>query len=222
MIDWQTIDTVFLDMDGTLLDLHFDNYFWLSYLPGRYAEHHGLHQDAAAEHLHGIFNEKRGTLDWYCLDFWSDQLRLDIRSLKVEIQHLIRERPQAIHFLQQLKVMGKRRILITNAHPGSLNLKLELTGIGSELDLVISSHQFGFAKEAQEFWQALAEATPFARQRSLFIDDSLSVLTAAEKYGIANLVAINKPDSQSAKIDTAHFNAIEHFDEILPQPATNG
>ena len=26
MINWQQIDTVFLDMDGTLLDLHFDNY----------------------------------------------------------------------------------------------------------------------------------------------------------------------------------------------------
>jgi len=222
MIDWQTIDTVFLDMDGTLLDLHFDNYFWLSYLPKRYAEHHSLHFDKALADLNTLFTEKRGTLDWYCLDFWSNQLRLDIRSLKEEIQHLIRERPHAIHFLQQLKTMGKKRILITNAHPQSLNLKLSLTGIGRELDEIISSHEFGFAKEAQEFWHALANATPFSRQRSLFVDDSISVLAAAEQYGIGNLLAITKPDSQKDSIYTAHFPAIEHFDEILPEPASHG
>ena len=26
---WRDIDTVLLDMDGTLLDLHYDNHFWL-------------------------------------------------------------------------------------------------------------------------------------------------------------------------------------------------
>jgi hypothetical protein len=111
MIDWQTIDTVFLDMDGTLLDLHFDNYFWLSHLPKRYAEHHGLHFDTAMSDLNTLFIEKRGTLDWYCLDFWSDQLRLDIRTLKEEIQHLIQERPQALHFFATTEVYGEK------AHP---------------------------------------------------------------------------------------------------------
>ena len=28
-IDWQSIDDVLLDMDGTLLDLHYDATFWL-------------------------------------------------------------------------------------------------------------------------------------------------------------------------------------------------
>lgn len=42
MIDWSAIDTVLLDMDGTLLDLHFDNHFWQHHLPLRFAERHGL------------------------------------------------------------------------------------------------------------------------------------------------------------------------------------
>ncbi|HNG60363.1 MAG TPA: haloacid dehalogenase, partial [Cellvibrionaceae bacterium] len=37
MIPWQAIDTLLLDMDGTLLDLHYDNYFWLEYLPRAFA-----------------------------------------------------------------------------------------------------------------------------------------------------------------------------------------
>ena len=42
MIDWQQIDTVFLDMDGTLLDLNFDNHFWLKHVPLRYSERYQL------------------------------------------------------------------------------------------------------------------------------------------------------------------------------------
>ena len=40
MINWKNIDTVLLDMDGTLLDLHFDNHFWQTFVPLRYAQQH--------------------------------------------------------------------------------------------------------------------------------------------------------------------------------------
>ena len=42
MINWHDIDTVLLDLDGTLLDLHFDNYFWCQHLPLCYARRHGI------------------------------------------------------------------------------------------------------------------------------------------------------------------------------------
>ena len=32
-LDWTSIDTVLLDMDGTLLDLRFDNWFWQEHVP---------------------------------------------------------------------------------------------------------------------------------------------------------------------------------------------
>ena len=216
MIDWSAIDTVLLDMDGTLLDLHFDNYFWLTHLPRRYAEHHGLCPDESTRDLHRRFHEKRGTLDWYCLDYWSRELDVDIRQLKREIQHLIAERPHAIRFLEALKAAGKRRILVTNAHPGSLELKLSLTGIGAHLDQLVSSHQYGAPKESPLFWQALARDTGFDGTRTLFIDDSETILDAARRFGIRHLRCIHQPDSQRDDHYRGQFPAIHHFDEILP------
>ena len=71
MFDWEDIDTVLLDMDGTLLDLHFDNHFWLEYVPQRYAEQHGISLDAAKQELMQRYRQVEGTLDWYCVDYWS-------------------------------------------------------------------------------------------------------------------------------------------------------
>lgn len=216
MIDWRAIDTVLLDMDGTLLDLHFDNYFWLTHLPARYAQHHGLCPDEASQKLHQLFHETRGTLNWYCLDFWTRNLEVNIRQLKEEVQHLIAERPHVMQFLRALQAADKQRILITNAHRESLDLKLAVTGIERELDKIISSHDYGYPKEDQQFWHTLAEHVQFNPSTTLFIDDSLAVLGAAERYGIKHLCAIRQPDSKKGAIDTLHFPAINHFDDLLP------
>lgn len=85
MIDWSILETVFLDMDGTLLDLHFDNYFWLQHLPLRYAQHHGLSPEDARNTLIPMIMAERGSLNWYCTDYWSNRLNLDITSLKAEV-----------------------------------------------------------------------------------------------------------------------------------------
>ena len=215
-IDWTHIDTVLLDMDGTLLDLHFDNYFWLTYLPRRYAEHHGLCPEKAALALQSRIDQKRGTLDWYCLEFWSRELSLNVRALKEEIHHLIQERPYVQEFLTQLGEKGIQRVLITNAHPDSLELKLSLTGIAPLLDHIYSSHQFGYPKEDAGFWRELEKHQHFMPDRTLFIDDSLAVLKAAARYGIGHLLGITHPDSKQAARKLNGFPAIAHFDEILP------
>ena len=215
-IDWNTIDTVLLDMDGTLLDLHFDNYFWLDHLPKRYAEHHNVCPDQATRELHARFEAKRGTLDWYCLEYWSSELAVNIRELKEEIHHLIRERPYVQEFLRQLGDCGKQRVLITNAHPQSLSLKLQVTGIGPLLDTVISSHQYQAPKEEQSFWQQLHQQLQFDPARALFVDDTERILASAGEFGIGHLLCINQPDSQGEVRQIDHYPAIDHFDEIMP------
>ncbi|MDO9619712.1 MAG: GMP/IMP nucleotidase [Pseudomonas sp.] len=214
-LPWNAIDTVLLDMDGTLLDLHFDNHFWLQHLPQRYAEHHGVSRALAEAELLPLFREHAGTLNWYCTDFWSRELKLSIRDLKREVAHLIALRPDADTFIQALRQAGKQVVLITNAHRDSLSLKLERIELAPYFDRLISSHDYGFPKEDQQFWHALQQDISFMPARSLFIDDSLPILRSAGRFGIGHLLAVRQPDSQAGPKDTEEFAAVEDYRELL-------
>lgn len=216
MLDWKTIDTVLFDMDGTVLDLHFDNYFWEEFVPERYGALHGLNAQDASSLLRRQYADVKGTLDWYCLDFWSSRLSLDIAALKEEVRHKIALRPNALPFVQALRKGGKQVILVTNAHPGSLTLKMDHTGIAEHFDHRISSHELRLAKENSGFWQALRQQLPYEPDRTLLIDDSLPVLRQARAEGIAHLRAIRQPDSQRRAVaaDDA-FPQIDDFADIM-------
>lgn len=216
MIDWQKIDTVLLDMDGTLLDLHFDNYFWLTHLPLRYAEIKGVSEAEATALLMHHIRQHEGTLQWYCLDHWSALLELDIPLLKRELLHKIQLRPYVEDFLRALRVQRKKVMLITNAHPKGLELKLSVTAIDQWLDLVVSSHEYFHPKESEAFWQKLQAEENFDPKTTLFIDDTPRVLASAENFGIAHLVHICAPDSQREPARSHRYLDINHFDEIMP------
>jgi len=212
---WQAIDTVLLDMDGTLLDLRFDNYFWLDLVPERYADKHGLTLDEAREALRPMFEDRQGTLDWYCTDFWTRALSLDIAGMKHEVREHVRFLPGAEDFLRALREKSVRIALVTNAHRDSLKVKATQTGLLNYFDVVFSSHSFGVPKEHPSFWQQLEAALGFDPQRTLFVDDSHSVLRAAHKHGIAHIFAISKPDSALEKRETAEFNSVEAVGHLL-------
>ena len=219
---WNAIDTVLLDMDGTLLDLHFDNHFWLQHLPQRYAELHGVSRALAEAELLPLFREHAGTLNWYCTDFWSRELNLSIRDLKREVAHLIALRPDADTFIQALRKAGKQVVMITNAHRDSLSLKLERIELAPYFDRLISSHDYGFPKEDQQFWHALQQDIRFIPARSLFIDDSLPILRSAGHFGVGHLLAVRQPDSQAGPKDTEEFAAVEDYRELLQGLERNG
>ena len=216
MINWQDIDTVMLDMDGTLLDLHFDNYFWLHYLPRRYADIHMQDETHARHQLTTRFEREKGTLNWYCLDYWSEQLRLDIPALKREIQHMISIRPHVLTFLKQLRLSNKHVMLVTNAHQNSLAIKMDNTGIRSLFDEVVVSHDFKAPKEQQQFWKTMRISHPFSPEKTLLIDDTASVLKSAQQYGIKYLLTLLQPDSKQAIREQTDYPGILHFDEIMP------
>lgn len=216
MLPWSEIDTVLLDMDGTLLDLHYDNHFWLHHVPQRYAEGRGLPFAEAHQDLLARYQKVAGTMQWYCVDYWTAELGLDIAHLKQELAHLIAVHPDVPEFLEWLRVAGKRVVLVTNAHHKSLSLKMAETGLGVHFDAMISAHEFGVPKEDPSFWGKLQTREPFEKSRTLFIDDSLPVLRSARGYGIAHLLGIYQPDSKQARKNMEDFAAIERFAQIMP------
>jgi putative hydrolase of the HAD superfamily len=215
MINMALCDTVLLDMDGTLLDLNFDNHFWLEFVPQSYAQKHQLSVSEAKQQLQPQFQAMQGKLEWYCLDYWSAVLQLDIAALKAEIAELIAVLPHVMEFLDALKKSGRRVILVTNAHRHSLNLKMEKTCLQPFFDAIVCAHDFGLAKEQQGFWQRLQQKYHFDKQRTLLVDDSLAVLHSAREFGIAHLVTIAKPDSQKPLRDIVDYPAIADFRQLI-------
>ncbi|MCA1773677.1 MAG: GMP/IMP nucleotidase [Halomonas sp.] len=221
MIEWSEIDTVLLDMDGTLLDLHFDSHFWLEHLPRRYVELHQL-DEASQDIIRARIIGEQGTLNWYSLAYWSRELGVDIVALKREVQHLIGLRSDALDFLTWLKQAHPRVVLATNADRASLALKLPLTGLENYLDAIISSEDVGAAKEDQAFWSALQRLEPFDPTRTLFIDDNPHVLASARTFGIQYLMGIKQPDSQRPEKALEEFIALDRFAQLLPQLEQQG
>ena len=225
-IIWKDISTVLLDMDGTLLDLHFDNHFWLEHLPAKLARQRNIPLADAKAYMFTECQQVTGTLSWYCLDYWREKLDLNIVEAKREIQHLISMREDAIPLLDALKASGREVVLVTNAHPDSLSLKVEHTQLDSHIDTLISTHEFGVTKESQALWQQLHQRLGFDPAKTLFVDDSLGILQAAKDFGIKHLLAVSNPDSKQEAREIEDFPAVQDFryllDDILAQPFKPG
>ncbi len=212
---WHTIDTVLLDMDGTLLDLHFDDYFWQEHLPQRYAERHGLDLQDAKQLLMPRFAAKQGSLDWYCLDYWSRELALDIPALKQEVRQLIAIHDGVLDFLRAAGRAKKSLWLVTNAHGKALQLKLAHTGLGRQFHHIVCAHELGLPKEEPAFWQRLQQQQSFDPTRTLFIDDNQAVLAAARTHGIAHLLSIARPSSRKPPRPRGEFPLLHSFHDLL-------
>ena len=215
-VNWSAVDHVLLDMDGTILDLAFDNHFWRSAVPAEYGKLHGMTQSQALEKLEPHFREIQGTLDWYCLDYWSRYTGLNLAQIKAGMRERIAPLAGAEDFLRAAKASGRQVWLATNAHRDSWSLKLEHTGFTSWFERIVSSHDHGFPKEDQRFWQALQAAHPFDPQRALFADDSLPVLNAAKAFGIGQVIAMRRPDSTQPEREISGFVSVTTLSELLP------
>ena len=215
-LDWSAIDTVMLDMDGTLLDRHFDDFFWEQHLPAVYAERNGLSLAGAKERLLASYKGQEGTLAWTDLDYWSAELGLDIPSLKIEIEHLIQVHPHVVDFLEYCRREGKRIWLVTNAHSKTLAIKMAKTALRDHFDRIVCAEEVGLAKEDPLFWHRLAALLPYERERTLLADDTEKVLLSAREYGIGYLLQVAKPSSQTPVAYSLSFPAIDNFLELLP------
>ncbi len=214
LINFKNIDYVLLDMDGTLLDKYFDDYFWEHLVPQKYAEKYNITFGMAKKDLMKRYKMHEGTLNWTDLDFWAKELKLDILALKEQIKHLIEVHPHVEDFLKMLKAENKQIFLVTNAHYKSIDLKLKKTQIGIYFDKVLSSFDIGFPKESIEFWKEAEKRLGFNKDRTLFIDDTESILKTAKQYGIKYLIFKARANSKDRPKDSKEFLYILDFNEL--------
>jgi len=214
-IPMKDIKFVLLDMDGTLLDSYFDDYFWEHLVPEKYAEKHNITFGSAKEELMRKYKVHEGTLNWTDVDFWSKELDLDIAALKEQIKHLIEVHPHVEDFLKELKMHKKKVFLVTNAHYKSIALKLKKTRIGKYFDSVLSSFDVGYPKESPGFWKEAEKRLGFVKERTLFIDDSEEILKTAKRYGIKYILYKAMANSKVKPRKSNEFSHIIDFNELL-------
>lgn len=209
------IKYILLDMDGTLLDLYFDDYFWGHLVPEKYAEKHDITFGAAREYLVRTYRRHEKTLNWCDLDFWSRELHLDIPALTEQVKHLVEVHPHVIDFLKMLRRRKKKIFLVTNAHYKSINVKFRKTQIGKYFDSVLSSFDTGHPKESVEFWQSAEKRLRFEKEKTLFIDDTEDVLKTAQGFGIKYLLFKAVANSKVEPSKSHAFTVISDFRELM-------
>jgi putative hydrolase of the HAD superfamily len=213
---WGDIDTVLLDMDGTLLDRHFDDHFWLEHLPAEYARLRKMDHKEAKRTLFEKYRSQEGTLNWTDLDYWSENLDLDIPRLKRQVEHLIAVHPGVVPFLERMEELGKNVWMVTNAHDKTIDLKMEKTALAGRFGKIFTSARIGTPKEDRRFWEVLQRIAPFDPARTLLADDTVAVLEAAAAFGIRYLVQVARFSSACEPCHNPRFFSIERFGEIMP------
>jgi len=207
--DWSAIDTVLLDLDGTLLDQAYDNHIWRDLVPQRFAVAHAMELHAAYAEVAQRFNDRRGTLEWYSVEFWSRNLEIDIGALHREVRSHVAWLPGAQEFLLRMRAAGKRLLLLTNSHPIALAVKHEQTGVLNYLDAAVTSHEYGAPKENAAFWSAAGSHLGFDPARSLFADDNVHMLAAARAAGVRWVYGVRHWDSRGSRREHADHPAVD-------------
>jgi HAD superfamily hydrolase (TIGR01509 family) len=215
LLKTKEISYILLDMDGTLLDKYFDDYFWGHLVPEKYAEKHKLTFGKAKEELFSKYRSQEGTLNWTDVDYWSRELKLDIIALKEQIRHLIEVHPHVEDFLREMRHRKKHIWIVTNAHYKVLSMKLKKTELGKYLDGAITSFDMGIPKEYLEFWERAQKRIGFKKEKTLFIDDTIDVLRTASRFGIKYLIHKAKANSKVEPVPSSEFISINDFSELL-------
>jgi putative hydrolase of the HAD superfamily len=213
--DWGQIDDVLLDMDGTLLDRHFDNFFFEEELPRRYATLHNLAFEDSRDRLMAMYRSVEGELAWTDLHYWTERVGIDVVALHRELDHMIGFLPGAEEFLHHLRRLGKRVTIVTNAHASGVAVKAAKTGLDRYVDRVVDAFEVGFLKMRPEYWPCCQRLVGFDPRRSLYMDDDESCLLAARQFGIAHLIHSAKSSSRLPPAASNGFPSVERLTALL-------
>mgnify|MGYP001387569142 CR=1 FL=1 len=202
-------------MDGTLLNLEFDNEFFSEFLPTQYALAKGVPKNVAQKDLFARYKAVEDTLQWFDIEYWGRELGLDVVGLTEQQSHKVSLHPDACAFLKHIQALGKPASLITNAHHSTLKIKVQRTGIDRYLKKMLCSSEVGAPKHHPKFWDYAQKEIGYNPTRTLFVDDSEKVLLAAREHGIRYLLHRSKPSTVAPPLPSDKFHSIEDFNPLM-------
>ena len=216
MSSFDTKPIIMFDMDGTLLDLAFDDLIWNQELPKLHAITHQCTIEQSRDTLTAFYQQHKHTLSWYSSSYWTAKVGVDVLKLQYDFKHKIRPRRGCFELLQFLKAEGYRCWLVTNADCAGLQLKLENIDLAPYFEVMVSSQEIGYSKEYVEFWQILQNKHPFDPSAAILIDDTAQVLVGAQQFGIDQLITIIQPSSDQVARNPLElaYPAIDQLTEL--------
>lgn len=213
--DWTGVDDVLLDMDGTLLDRDFDNFFFEEELPRRYAALHRMDETTAREKLFALYRAVEGELAWTDLHYWTRTLGIDVVALTQELSGRIGYLPGAEAFLQEVRVKRKRVTVLTNAHAEGVAIKNKKTGIDKQVDRIVNAFEVGCLKMRSDYWPACRTLVGFDPSRSLYIDDDEACLAAAQAFGIRHIYQSARSSTKLPPHPSDRYTPLENLQALI-------
>jgi putative hydrolase of the HAD superfamily len=202
-------------MDGTLLDRHFDNFFFEEELPRRYAAQNRLSFEESRDRLMSMYRSVERQLEWTDLHYWTKRVGIDVVAMHKELDHLIGFLPEAAEFLRHLKKLGKRVTVLTNAHESGVSIKVAKTGLDRHVDRIVNAFEVGYLKMRREYWPNCQRLVGFDPTRSLYIDDDERCLVTAAQFGIRHIFHSAQSSSQLPPELSSQFPSIESLSVLM-------
>jgi putative hydrolase of the HAD superfamily len=214
-LDWTGVDDVLLDMDGTLLDRDFDNFFFEEELPRRYAVLHRMPEASAREKLFALYHAVEGELAWTDLRYWTKTLGIDVVAMTQELSDRIGYLPGAEAFLRAVRAKRKRLTVLTNAHAEGVAIKCRKTGVDKQVDRIVNAFEVGCLKMRPEYWPACQQLLGFDPGRSLYVDDDEACLAAAQAFGIRHVVHSARSSTKLPAHPSRRFSPVENLQDLM-------
>ena len=213
--DWTGVDDVLLDMDGTLLDRDFDNFFFEDELPRRYAALHRMTEQAAREQLFALYRAVEGELAWTDLHYWTNRLGIDVVALTQELSDRIGYLPGVEGFLGAVRAKRKRMTVLTNAHAEGVAIKCRKTGVDKQVDRIVNAFEVGCLKMRPGYWPACQRLVGFDPGRALYIDDDEACLAAAEAFGIRHIFHSARSSTKLPPHPSSRHAPLENLQDLM-------
>ena len=214
MVKLNSTTAILSDLDGVILDQHYDRKFWQSWLPEHVANQTNQSIEKIQIEIQLKIDGQKGTLNWYDLNYWDDLLDVDCMEIIKEQEEKPSFLEGSLEALQELSTLKNPKHILTNGDPRLQEYKAEARNFLQFFDSIFYSMHAGYPKEKKEFWTLARHNLNLDFEDSIFIDDDFKVVTIAVKAGVKRVIWITPGKNRILQ------NGIETFSSLADLVST--